>query len=102
MAHLKCPHGTLIADVTFASYGTPLGSCGSFKKGTCHSDASEDAVRDLCVGEAECSLSVSSQTLGDECEGTSKKLSVQITCAGTSNPICRPPPPLHPRMHGPQ
>ena len=32
---LTCPEGQIIESVTFASYGTPTGSCGSFEAGDC-------------------------------------------------------------------
>lgn len=42
--HLQCSPGLLISSIKFASFGTPLGTCGTFQKGTCHSPASYDVV----------------------------------------------------------
>lgn len=34
--HLQCNPGQIISAIKFASFGTPLGTCGSYQKGTCH------------------------------------------------------------------
>lgn len=39
-AHLHCGHGQSISSIKFASFGTPLGTCGSFQQGTCHASTS--------------------------------------------------------------
>lgn len=38
--HLHCGPGQTISSIKFASFGTPLGTCGSFQKGTCHAPTS--------------------------------------------------------------
>lgn len=38
--HLKCSPGQSISSIKFASFGTPLGTCGSFQQGTCHAPSS--------------------------------------------------------------
>lgn len=38
--HLRCGSGQSISSIKFASFGTPLGTCGSFQQGTCHAPAS--------------------------------------------------------------
>ena len=38
--HLHCSPGQTISSIKFASFGTPLGTCGSYQQGTCHSSAS--------------------------------------------------------------
>ena len=35
--HLRCAPGQSISAIKFASYGTPLGTCGNFQQGACHS-----------------------------------------------------------------
>lgn len=42
--NLHCAPGQLISAVKFASFGTPLGTCGSFQKGTCDSANSHAIV----------------------------------------------------------
>lgn len=38
--HLHCSPGQIISSIKFASFGTPLGTCGSYVQGACHSPAS--------------------------------------------------------------
>lgn len=38
--HLRCSGGQTISSIKFASFGTPLGTCGSYQQGTCHAPAS--------------------------------------------------------------
>ncbi|GJT69107.1 beta-galactosidase [Tanacetum coccineum] len=42
-AHLSCSPGQKISSIKFASFGTPLGGCGSFREGACHAHHSYDA-----------------------------------------------------------
>lgn len=42
--HLECPKDTRISDIKFASFGNPIGKCGSYNKGTCHDPNSISAV----------------------------------------------------------
>ena len=35
--HLRCATGQSISAIKFASFGTPLGTCGNFQQGECHS-----------------------------------------------------------------
>jgi len=41
--HLSCSPGQKISSIKFASFGTPLGSCGNFHEGSCHAHKSYDA-----------------------------------------------------------
>ncbi|XP_042390157.1 beta-galactosidase 15 [Zingiber officinale] len=45
---LKCDNNYIISDITFASYGTPAGSCQSFSLGKCHSESSLSVVTEAC------------------------------------------------------
>lgn len=42
-AHLQCGPGQKITTVKFASFGTPEGTCGSYRQGSCHAHHSYDA-----------------------------------------------------------
>lgn len=42
--HLKCPINTRISTVQFASFGTPMGKCGSYSTGQCHDPKSVSMV----------------------------------------------------------
>lgn len=43
--HLKCSAGYSITSIKFASFGTPLGTCGSYQQGTCHAPMSYDILK---------------------------------------------------------
>ena len=42
--HLRCPPNRNIAKILFASFGNPLGDCGSYAIGSCHSTNSKAIV----------------------------------------------------------
>jgi hypothetical protein len=63
--------------VTFASYGTPGGSCGSFTVGTCHATNSKSIVEAALVGKNSGSIAASNAVFGDPCNGTVKRLTVE-------------------------
>ncbi len=84
---LSCPSGKVINDVSFASYGTPEGSCGSFSKGSCDSSSSLTVVSDACKGLDSCTLKADNATFGDPCSGTAKHLSAQVSCGMPAPPV---------------
>ena len=83
-ATLDCGSYGTISDITFASYGTPTGYCGSLAKGSCDAPTSLDVVKGLCVGKASCTVPSNVATFGgtDPCNGVAKRLAVQATCSG--------------------
>jgi len=90
--NLACT-GSTIAAVTFASYGTPTGSCstGGFAKSSCSSNMSQTIVEKCCVGKPTCDISCSQDTcvcaggattsVADPCYQTKKTLAVTVKCA---------------------
>ncbi|XP_022931970.1 beta-galactosidase 15-like [Cucurbita moschata] len=79
---LSC-QGQQISGIAFASYGNPLGSCGSFTTGECKSQ--NDAlkiVENLCVGKESCAIDVSEATFGatDCAADLVKRLAVEALC----------------------
>lgn len=36
LMNLKCPEGTSISSIIFASFGNPSGTCSSYRQGSCH------------------------------------------------------------------
>ncbi|CAL5200286.1 unnamed protein product [Lathyrus oleraceus] len=79
---LECPdHNHVISSIKFASYGTPLGTCGSFYHGRCSSNKALSIVEKACIGSRSCSVGVSTDTFGDPCRGLTKSLAVEATCA---------------------
>ena len=79
---LRCPAGTIIDKVIFASFGTPSGSCGSYRLGSCHLNATYDVIEDICLGENSCTVSANARVLGDPCPFLAKNLRVQVSCTG--------------------
>lgn len=72
---------------SFASYGTPTGSCGSFQPGTCHRDI-RSILSQTCLNQRTCHISVSNDSMGgDPCPHLQKTAAVQVVCdAGVPSP----------------
>ena len=78
-----CPTGQVIAAVTFASFGTPGGSCaaGFTVNKECNAKTSAAVVKARCVGKASCTITADVSTFGgDPCLDVKKHLSVQVHC----------------------
>ena len=85
---LICPDSLVIRAITYASYGNPIGSCGSFANGACNATNSTTVIATACVGKNYCSVDATNSTFGDPCNGTRKRLYVQATCgAAPTNPV---------------
>lgn len=67
--------------MTFASYGTPQGTCNAFALGSCHDAMTKTIVEDLCLGESSCSLSATSGVFSEPCPVIEKNLRVQVECS---------------------
>ena len=89
---LSCWNNSIIQDISFASFGTPTGTCpNNLQKGSCNAASSLDVVKKACVGKTSCSVPVTNDNFGgDPCVNTPKQLGVQLVCPGTPPP---PPPP---------
>ncbi|PIA65509.1 hypothetical protein AQUCO_00100780v1 [Aquilegia coerulea] len=70
----------VISSIKFASFGTPRGTCGSFKHGRCNSLSAHSIVQEACIGSKSCSVRVSNSTFGDPCNGVPKSLAVEAIC----------------------
>ncbi|AES95050.1 putative beta-galactosidase [Medicago truncatula] len=82
--HLHCNPGQAISSIKFASFGTPLGTCGSYEQGACHSSSSYDILEQKCIGKPRCIVTVSNSNFGrDPCPNVLKRLSVEAVCAPT-------------------
>lgn len=44
LMNLKCPEGTSISSIIFASFGNPSGTCSSYRQGSCHCSNSISVV----------------------------------------------------------
>ncbi|KAK1414241.1 hypothetical protein QVD17_29984 [Tagetes erecta] len=81
-AHLSCSPGQKISSIKFASFGTPLGGCGSYREGNCHAHSSYDAFNKYCIGQQSCTVPVTPEIFGgDPCPKVMKKLSVEAICS---------------------
>ncbi|KAJ6409928.1 hypothetical protein OIU84_009424 [Salix udensis] len=83
-AHLKCPNQKKIIAVQFASFGDPLGTCGEYAVGTCHSPVSKQVVEEHCLGKTSCDIPVDKGLFAgkkDDCPDTSRTLAVQVKCS---------------------
>lgn len=47
--HLQCDNGHSITSITFASFGTPQGSCQKFSQGDCHAPNSFAVVSEVSI-----------------------------------------------------
>ncbi|XP_057542581.1 beta-galactosidase 3-like [Amaranthus tricolor] len=84
--HLQCAPNQHISSITFASFGTPVGTCGSFTEGSCHASTSNDVLEKKCLGKQSCAVSVTNSNFGkDPCPNVLKRLSVQALCAYSTN-----------------
>ncbi|KAE9602995.1 putative beta-galactosidase [Lupinus albus] len=84
--HLRCQDGQLISSITFASFGTPGGSCQNFSRGNCHAPSSMSIVSKECQGKRSCSIKVSNTVFGgDPCQGVVKTLFVEARCTSSSS-----------------
>jgi len=81
-----CPDPTqIITSVTFASYGTPSGTCGSFVTGGCNAADSVSIVQSFCIGLNACSFGATNSVFQDPCVGTVKFFAGQVVC---ETPVC--------------
>jgi hypothetical protein len=74
---LTAPAGKVFISVTFASYGTPNGSCGSFTIGGCHAANSKTIVESILLGQNSASIGANNGVFGDPCGGTFKRLYIE-------------------------
>eukprot|EP00753_Platysulcus_tardus_P014195 PLAT4196.1.p1 GENE.PLAT4196.1~~PLAT4196.1.p1 ORF type:complete len:675 (+),score=404.96 PLAT4196.1:31-2025(+) len=80
VAKLTCPPAQRVREVTFASYGTPTGSCGNFAAGSCHADSSLAHAKESCDGQKDCAIDVNNGVFGEPCAGTAKSFAAHYTC----------------------
>lgn len=73
-----------ISSITFASYGTPTGYCGSLTRNpSCDAPNAAQVVSAMCVGKPNCTVASNDQTFGKApCAGS--RLAIEATCSGGS------------------
>ncbi|KAL9268149.1 Beta-galactosidase 3-like protein [Drosera capensis] len=81
-ARLSCSDNAYISAVKFASFGNPVGSCGSYIIGDCHDPGSASVVEKLCLGKRECVVELSEENFDKRlCPGTVRRLAVEAVCS---------------------
>ena len=82
-ATFTCPSGGVITGVSFASFGTPTGSCAAgFALGSCNAASSVAVVEAACMGQGACTVEVSDASFGsDPCNGVLKHFSGVVACS---------------------
>jgi len=83
-ARLKCPNHKKVVAVDFASYGDPVGACGSFSVGSCHSPSTKAIIEQYCLGKQSCIVPMKKEIFeknGDACPDSRKTLAIQVKCA---------------------
>lgn len=89
--HLRCGPGQSISSIKFASFGTPLGTCGTFQQGTCHAPTSYSTLEKKCIGQQRCSVAISNSNFGqDPCPNVLKRLTVEAVCSPTTSTTIQP------------
>ncbi len=90
---LSCAGGQILKSITFASYGTPTGSCQTgLQASTCNATSSRQAVEAACLGKATCTVLASNAVFSDPCSGTAKRLGVTYQCGTSTTQPPQPPP----------
>ncbi|GMH13104.1 hypothetical protein Nepgr_014945 [Nepenthes gracilis] len=80
-ARLSCPDNSHISTITFASFGNPFGSCGSYSKGHCHYPNSSSVVEKICLSKDQCTVQLSEENFPKGlCPGTVRRLAVEAVC----------------------
>ncbi|KAJ0974224.1 hypothetical protein J5N97_016189 [Dioscorea zingiberensis] len=81
--HIKCSKGKVIKTIVFASFGNPIGACGNFTVGNCHTPEAKAIVEKACVGKEACILPVSYEAYhaDPQCKDTERTLAVQAKCS---------------------
>jgi len=80
--HLRCAHGQSISAIRFASFGTPVGTCGNFQQGGCHSASSHAVLEKRCIGLQRCVVAISPDNFGgDPCPSVTKRVAVEAVCS---------------------
>lgn len=74
---LTAPAGNVFTSVSFASYGTPNGSCGSFTIGACNAVNSKIIVETALIGKNSATIAATNAVFDDPCGGTVKRLYIQ-------------------------
>ena len=78
--------GGVFSSIDFASFGEPIGNCGSYMtSSSCHSANSTSVIEGLCLGKTSCVIpTAAGDVFGTPCSSNSLWLAVQATCSNKS------------------
>jgi len=94
-AHLSCPTGQIINEITFASYGQPGGCPSPSHNPKCDQQPQSLLVANtMCLNHTSCDIETVSVIYGDPCYGSRKAFAATWTCAAGE------PPPVKPTLWG--
>ncbi|KAG6539272.1 hypothetical protein ZIOFF_004434 [Zingiber officinale] len=80
--HLKCPEGSSVSSITFASFGNPTGTCSSYRRGSCHYPSSVSVTEKACLHKNKCSIAFKGESFTEDlCPGTAKAMAVEAACS---------------------
>ncbi|XP_054790059.1 beta-galactosidase 3-like, partial [Prosopis cineraria] len=82
-ARLACPKDTRISAIKFASFGTPSGTCGSYRMGDCHDPNSSSLVEKACLNKKECVIKLNEENFKKNLCSSSltRRLAVEAVCS---------------------
>ena len=80
---LTTPVGAVFTSITFASYGTPNGTCGNYTLGSCHASNSISIVSAFAIGQNNFSIGANNGTFGDPCAFTAKRMYIEAVYNNT-------------------
>jgi formylmethanofuran dehydrogenase subunit C len=78
MNTITAPSNGTFTSVKFASYGTPVGTCGNYTVGACHAANSLSLIQAAAIGVNSFSIQASNGIFGDPCSGTPKNLAIEM------------------------
>ncbi|KAG6534969.1 hypothetical protein ZIOFF_008883 [Zingiber officinale] len=77
--HLKCPEGSSVSSITFASFGNPTGTCSSYRRGSCHYPNSVSVTEKACLHKDKCSIAFKGESFTEDlCPGTAKAMALAM------------------------
>jgi hypothetical protein len=79
---MTAPGNGTFAKVTFASYGTPTGSCPTLSTSTCNAANSVTIVEAACLGKNTFSVDATNAVFGNPCGTTAKTLKISVLYSG--------------------
>jgi hypothetical protein len=74
---ITAPGNAAFNEISFASYGTPNGSCGNYTTSGCNAPNSLAIVQSQCLGQNTCTIQANNLVFGDPCPGVQKRLYVE-------------------------